>query len=283
MRNVETGKFGAYKRRHFIVTDSIHETVDYAERHGCGDWRDNSASNASWSGAPSFEAAAKQAREGDMTIVPKADALIEKFEQFTLDSMGARAWSDDVVGVFPNVPAYIAGVPTNMRRRIKVESPAAPIALIVEQFVSGSVSHQKVFERGVACLALVRLLAMKRPVELYLSFTSHDYSGKLCSILTRVETTPLDLATAAHAIAAPSFLRRVLFSALRNLIGIRNQGPPARLEPSDMVKALAPALPDIGQVVYFPGLVTENGIGDAEKWVRDQVAKLATLDMEEAA
>lgn len=156
--------------------------------------------------------AVKFMREGDLSRVKSSNQLLDKFESLAFPTP-ARAWSDDVCGSIPNVPAFIAGHPLAMRRRIRQDNTAAPITVFVDLFASASFNHKQIERRGAAALALVRILSARRPVELYLGFSTANNKNELVCPIVKIDTAPLDLARGAFALVSPMFLRRPMFVA----------------------------------------------------------------------
>jgi hypothetical protein len=81
----------------------------------------------------------------------------------------SRAWrtKNSVIGTCPNVPHYLAGNPYNMRLKRRSTSATAPLWIFVELVASAGVDTKTCLKRGAAMLALLRILANVRPVELW--------------------------------------------------------------------------------------------------------------------
>lgn len=137
---------------------------------------------------------------GDAKLAAKAETLLASIETESLYSDSVSQWGRSVSGALPDVPAYLAGVPTNMRRRTPQQG-LAPLTVVVETFMSGGVTDECRERRSVAILALVRKLAMTgHAVDLWLAHTSRP--GETATCLVRVESQPLDLARAVWGFAA---------------------------------------------------------------------------------
>jgi len=136
----------------------------------------------------------------------------ELFDQLT-DAMPETArpsWDLSVAGQFPCVPAYLAGVPDCMYRRDSRKTDSAPLRVFASIGVSGGITAADAERRGAAVLALCMKLEAVRPVELYL-YSDMGGSGYACTPIVRVQTQPLDLASASYAMANIATLRRICF------------------------------------------------------------------------
>lgn len=125
-------------------------------------------------------------------------------------------WQNSVVGIRPNVPAYCAGVPTNMMR-INYLPVVKPIVRIVAYMqVNCNVSAQTYANQGAAIASLVDGIEdTGTSVELTLAYASYSREVKDFYIRLFVNlkqsTQPLDMDRLAFAIIHPSFFRRMVF------------------------------------------------------------------------
>ena len=126
------------------------------------------AHDTGWAGGTLTEAL-ERTHHGDMALVAPSEALLAKFEALTFQTP-RREWRNEVSGHVANVPAYLAGHPAAMRRRIRAPSEIAPVTVFVDLFASASFTNGEILTRGAAVLALVRVLAAVRPIELYVAF-----------------------------------------------------------------------------------------------------------------
>lgn len=111
----------------------------------------------------------------------------------------SRGWRmlDDVVGGVPNVPAYLAGHPQHMRRRVRAARDNAPLTIFMNLTSSMGIPAHLILKRGVVLMSLVRMLVEHRPVELWVGTSLDD----MATAAWRIDTTPLDLARAAYHVA----------------------------------------------------------------------------------
>lgn len=175
-----------------------------------------------WVGA-SATATLRHAAQGDAARVALADAMLDRIEV----SVGfeARRWrtQDSVAGGAPNVPAYLAGSPLSMRRRVRVMDTAAPLVIALELGVSAAVDNATIARRGAAALALARIASASRPVELWAYFAARDGGEHCAGMAVKLDTAPLDVARAAWLLCAPEALRRAAFAVLAHTGGWTDQ------------------------------------------------------------
>jgi hypothetical protein len=223
-----------------------------------------------------LQAACDMAKTGDIKLVEKSDKLLSQFERFSFDAP-LKAWQRDVAGQRPDVPAFIAGHPAAMRRRVRLVSQAAPLAVLVDLTMSAGVSNSDIERRGAAILALCRILAGRRPVELWAGCMT-DANGKdACAMFARIDTAPLDLARAAFAMVGPAFPRQMLYSLARGAHGFQGHWPFSNHNVGRQYFAdiMRPALPHVGEVLAIPAIHISDDISqNPEKWIAETLAKL---------
>ena len=192
-----------------------------------------------------------------------------------------------VAGGAPCVPAFLAGNPLAMRRRVKISDEAAPLAVVVDIGVSASVKAATIERRGAAALALVRLLAATRPVTLWAvcgqraSLYSDHATDAAFGV--QIETAPLDVARAAWLLASPDAFRRAAFAACQTIGGYPAETDINWLSDSHvrhpaLLRACLPALTGCADFLLVPSLITagETQFGsdaDAADWVKAQLAE----------
>jgi hypothetical protein len=210
-RSVELPTIAARgKTDYMLVCDSLTDFIDYAAtRQGPG------LTDGWATGGKSYADVVKAAHRGDISLVAKSDKVMADLEG-KVDFI-ANAWksANSVVGGAVNVGAYCAGVPMCMKQRKRRKVEAAPLSIVVDLTVSGSLSHEQISIRGSAILALARLLANVRPVRLYLASCLGGYRDTASTgVVIPIETTPLDLATVANAMTTTGFVRALGYSAI---------------------------------------------------------------------
>lgn len=260
-------------RDHFLLADSPAELADYAEAHVALDRKN--ARTAKFAGDDDFATVARKMRVGDLGASTASDALLEKMEAFALPT-SRRIVRDDVVGAFPNVPAFIAGHPMSMRRKTRDGSTNAPIAIIADVTVSYDITTRQIQARGAAILALVRALASHRPVELWAVCGMDAFDNKAVWIGTHIETAPLDLAIAAHVLTAPGFIRRICFGIADTQYNYKGRWPYDwnGKHRDHMAAIMAPAFAHVAETLCIPGAHSHDKlVTNPEAWLADQIAK----------
>jgi len=183
---------------HFMLMDS--SDILQASRDG-RKWMNHQ--NGLW--RYSIDKFEQQAVTGESSYVEESEKFLADIEDQIPMSRGWRN-VDDVVGAVPNVPAFLAGHPQCMRRRMRVSRDNAPLTVYMDLVSSSGISEKNVLRRGIVLMTLVRMLVEHRPVELWIGTTLQDghTSG---TAAWRIDTAPLDLARAAFHIADPKMSR----------------------------------------------------------------------------
>ena len=269
---------------HFVICDSLSEFAGYAEqRRATG--KISAFGAKCWTNNRDFSDACRLARTGDLAAVEPSAALLDKFEQFTFPT-SRHTWRDDMAGSVANVPAFIAGTPCAMRRRVKQQNEGAPIAIVADLTSSSAISNEQIQKRGAAILALVRAVSNRRPLELWVC-TMLDAKGlrDCITIAARIETAPLDLASAAHALTCVSMSRGLMYSCSRELgyIGDWPYGKAARHRPH-MAAILSPAFSHVTETLCLPAIhENDQSVTAPEKWLGNRLAELAPVNLDDAA
>jgi len=180
--------------------------------------RNKISGSEGWAGA-SYDSFKQRIETGDNSLVEESDKFLALIEDQVPMSRGWRN-IDDVVGALPNVPAFLAGHPQCMRRRVRTMKDSAPLAIYMDLTSSAGISAYDVQKRGIVLLALVRLLVEHRPVELWVGAGLGNYGGKTAgTVAWRVDTAPLDLARAAFHISATVMSRGFGYGLARAVLG----------------------------------------------------------------
>jgi hypothetical protein len=166
-----------------------------------------------WDLGESYVSVAGKCRSGDRARVAPSDKFMSQFEDL-LGYVGTKFETQNTItGGAPNVGAFLAGNPMNMRSRRRIESEQAPLNIVVDVVSSGGIDASVLEKRGAAILALVRILSAKRPVSLYIGAAGlpERDDNKLSSraVAFKVDSAPLDLARAAHVICHPGVARKI--------------------------------------------------------------------------
>lgn len=262
--------------------DSMTEAADTCESNNQYSGEGNSDG---WCGGHNWRTALNVARKGDLSGVAASDALLEEME-YPL-ATERRTWEDAMAGAIPNVPAFIAGRPLAMRRKIRAASDAAPIAIIADLSTSGSIDAKQARRRGAAILALVRALSQRRPIELWVTAgLDANYGEDAGFISVRIDTAPLDLAHAAHALTHVGFPRRILYGLAKEF-GFSGQWPfnsHRALTRSEMEACFAPAFAHASETLCLPGIHGhDESLTNPQEWLRKQIEAHDPVRLAEAS
>lgn len=175
--------------------------------------RQSCKKSESWSGNVDYDTALEYCVKGDLSGVAASDAYLQKFESL---SPSRQAWArvSDVSGYAPIVTAVLQNHPLSMRRRKRIATEIAPLAVCVDLVSSSGVSAETLRKRGALILALIRALSSLRPVELWCGGSSMPYGKATHHVWWRMDTAPLDLARAAHVMTSPAVSRGLLYSTV---------------------------------------------------------------------
>ena len=268
---------------HHWLFDSMGEVADTCQAAGT---KYHHNAPAQWAGGHTFEEAARAARDGDLSGVAASDALLEKMERYSLATL-KPTWENAISGALPDVPAFIAGHPLSMRRKVRAASEGAPIAIIADLTTSANINAAQARQRGAAILALVRALSARRPVELWMtSGLDADNLRNAVFISVKIDTAPLDLAHASHAMTHVGFPRQLLYGLARGDFGFSGQWPfgHGALTRAQMEACLAPAFAHVTETLCLPGIhVDDPMLTDPQGWLAREIAAHDPLALVDAA
>lgn len=242
---------------------------------------------SSFTGNMSYKDSAHFVRHGDLSAVALSDSMLSKLETLIPVTHSFRI-VDDVVGGMANVPAHIAGTPLSMRRRQRITSVQAPLAIFVELVASAGISHSKMQARGAAIFALVRSLCVIRPVELY-AVLSLGVSQTRATAAIKIDTAPLDLARACHVLTHASVSRTLGFNTLNHYCLNDSWGGnwafgSEKLQRGSGREMLQTLIGAASEALYIPPAhLNDKNLTEPETWVREMIAQYGGIEMEGAA
>lgn len=230
-------------------------------------------------GAVSTEQFIQKARLGDNKLVEMSEALLSKIEDQVPLSRGWRN-IDDVVGAVPNIPAFLAGHPQNMRRRERAMRESAPLTIFMDLTSSMAINQDDILKRGIVLLALVRQLVAHRSVELWVG-TSLGEGRHSCFAGWKIDTTPLDLARAAFHISDVSMSRLFGYATCEMLVNQHLGGFGAS------AKRNVELLKQIGgwhDLMYLPPIHHHDPmVSDPVGWLKKTMKQYVRMEEEDAA
>jgi hypothetical protein len=199
------------------TADSWDEFVsDLKHKPHLPEWEGNQASitgKKKFTQTDSFNQSMRLAEQGCPTT---REAIHQA--SFKVMSEALPEWDTAPVGVFPCIPAFAAGVPTDMFTPSEFGNPVPKpiVRIVVNVTATCNVPTAQIVNRGAAILSLIdRVQATGQRVELVAEF--HCTSGSdtfAFSVTVKRPEEPVDLDRIAYAIAHPSMLRRSLFRVM---------------------------------------------------------------------
>jgi hypothetical protein len=207
--------------------------------------------------------------------VRDSERLLEQLADITPHS---RTFVNEasVTGSLPIVPAFLAGVPQNMRLRRRQKRPAGPLAIFLETTASGGAMGSEHDERGACLLDLARLLGEYRPTDLWVC-TTYGEREHLNALLVKVETRPMDLARAAHLLGdlnGTAIAGRQLFSSLNLSMDYGWSYGVPELERKWCGEIFSRFLQPGSDVLYVPAAYLRDASRrDPVKWLREMLVK----------
>lgn len=258
-------------------------------------------SDSDWYGYETKQQTKELSLSGDVSLVPQAEAMIESIS--TRIDVPRRRVESCVAGSWPSVPDALAGHPMFMRRMQIVNDEFAPIHIYADTSSSAGIQACDLHKRGCAILALVLELSKSRPVTLYQittmgsgssygqnygrergEYNSPEYDDGEVILAARINTSPLDLATACYALTSQGFSRRLTYETTGNYGG--NGHWPRRynvfgkdLYAKYITETISPN-PKTTLYVEAPHL-QDPLILDPVKWLHEQIARFSKVTEEE--
>jgi hypothetical protein len=273
-------------KENFVLCD-LPGFADFADRvpH---ESRHRGKANDKWSGGMSHERSIEAVRCGDLAGVAASNRLLGEMEGLVPVSQSWRT-TDSVVGMCPNVPQYLAGNPYSMRLRRRCSTATAPLSVFVELVASAGIDAKICLKRGATLLALVRMLANLRPVELWcvIAIGQNNSRSSLC---VRIDTAPLDLARAAHMLTHPSVFRALGYRSLEHQFyaAVGWNGDWAFGDHALHVRTAAESYQRVlnpgSQVLFIPPVhLRDEYLTQPAKWLRSMIAQYGGVELERAA
>lgn len=235
----------AYRAKHIRTFDSMHalmREIESKRAYRADPWNNGER----WIDSLTHEDAVSFCHHGNPRMVPATEDMLRRFEN-VLPTLSYEPLQD-VAGAFPNVADFLASEPECMTTMRMEELDTGPVNIGVclesgcRQCYNINCTTEPIEAsayklKGTAILALVLRIAAVRPVNLYAisSTNTHDSRGdwlerddmgrattgpwarrvpresfNICMV--RINTTPLDVASAAFALSHIGFPRAVCYA-----------------------------------------------------------------------
>lgn len=258
-----------------IIHDSMGEFLSYAERAGRKVGGDKLG--RSFYGADSTSEAIRYIHDGAREYETRQTRELLDSMEAAFHGRTMPIWQPDVMGAYPMVPDFLAGMPDPMRRRAQTEQDISPIRIVVNVMVSAGVERHELAKRGAAAAALAIKLSEIRPVELWAAYGGRSAHRSTVGRV-RMDTSPVDIAHLVAVLSTPQFARAVTFPVIHEANGARMNnglgwafggGKQSSVETMREVLALDP------QDIYIHGgHLTEASKfgGDVVAWIESYLA-----------
>lgn len=191
----------AAQARHFIAEGISNDRESY--------------NGNSWYNDETTQDSLRLAQTGDTRLVAKAETLLSSLD--SVIETPRKVFERSPVGAYCVVPEVLAGRPTPMRRPVLVADDRAPISIFAVTTCSAGISAETMTKRGVVILALVMALTRVRPTELFNINYTHGRQDGETVLVTKINTAPLDLATACYVLTSAGFTRRIGYGLAEKL------------------------------------------------------------------
>lgn len=183
-------------------------------------------------------------------------------------------WETNVVGMFPNVPAYLAGVPDTMYTLAPEESERSPVRVWIGVTSSAVIAPAMLADRGAALTAFAIALSELRSVTLtpYVC-TSNSSRPDGAYISWDISTSPLVHSLIAANLARPDVIRGAGLGATAHLLKqYAGQFPTHSFHEAQCRNILGCATDDI----WLPPIhVDDPLLKEPVKWITAHIAKLS--------
>lgn len=178
-----------------------------------------------WSAGLSFAQAKERALKGDPSLVGIATKALEKVSPSIGDAVRLQNVRT-ICGTRVSVPDYLGGSPLSMVKRVRAARQTTHVNIFVGIVSSQGLSSDQMLTRGATILGLLEhLQSVQVGVDLFLLAETHGRTDGNYVQCIRVESQPLDLSTAAFAIAHPAFARHITYAYAAHKDGFNGDWP----------------------------------------------------------
>lgn len=160
-----------------------------------------------WCGDESFDDSMRYLQYGNTKMVSECQNFLDQL--MTQIPLSRNDWQNDIAGAFPDVPAYLSGMPECMRRRVHQNTNTTPIRIIPCVSVSAMITTAQLVKRGVVICALALQLQKLRQVEVWTLEIDHQSNGS-GDYATMVKLAmPLQLSEVCYMLTSAGYARRL--------------------------------------------------------------------------
>lgn len=225
-----TKEFDTVRHEHFHSIDELLSCLNNRKNNHALRGCDNSHSETfSFTGTRSYKEAVQLLRDGYVSILPSIKSGVQqnvnKLKELFLESKSKPISA--VVGVSPNVPRYLMGVPHSMDDRTRDVQKVKTINIIYVSNSPWHVGKEDFVKSGIAILSAIQLLE-NSGISISLSCAMYSGYSRGEAVIGTVQLKDykdrLDLKKLCFPIAHPSMFRRIGFRFLETIPGLKNEG-----------------------------------------------------------
>jgi len=245
--------------------------------------------NSDWAGGTYKQALEMATDKGYTSAIAEAEARVAAIETDIGEGMNSSFQAvHDTAGAEVDIARFLAGEPECMIEStpIKVMRTGRVIKVAVPVCYPSTIDPQTVLDRGAAIMALVDAFSrMQHPVEIWAGCAIHDSHHstprKRLVYMVKVQSAdqPLDMGRIMYALAHPTMLRQLFFSAEEQeppahhrtfSIGSGYGTAPYDLRPSDFTDT------DVHNVIILPPLMSNGGwnVDQSARWIEQELRRV---------
>lgn len=206
-------------------------------------------------------------KTGDDTFVEEARKLLQEFSEGIVSPH--FTWEHNMVGAFPDVPAYLSGDPENMWFKANNPSDRTPLRIYVGIGCSWSITPDQLRQRGIVLAALAMALSEVRPIYITPFANSYDYSGTNHGMFSwDISTSPLVLSELLAVMSDVRIVRYVWIPLIKKFFPPTAAGVPF----VDIRRQHIPNIRD--EDLYIAPISSRDPLlDDPITWLKTNVAK----------
>lgn len=284
-------RHGSYDQDGYPTTDNVvHRELTWTdflakcEQHG----QSTGGRDSNWAGGTYKEAIAMATDKGYESAIAEATARIEAIETDIGEGMNNSFQAvHDTAGAEVDVARFLSGEPECMIEStpIKVMRTGRILKVAVPVCYPNYIETGTVLNRGAAVMALVDAFSrMQHPVEIWAGCAIHGtVKGKTARLVYMVKVQaadqPLDMGRIMFALAHPTMLRQLFFSAEHSEddpiragfnIGHGYGHAPYDLRPADFTDT------DTHNAIILPPLMDNGGwnVDQSARWIEQELTRL---------
>jgi hypothetical protein len=197
----------------------VQPLFQYAKDDKSGSFKEDDE----WSGTRTYEESEQLLLFGDTTLHDKIEkAGLAKIRAELSRAGSSRQIYSSVVGVAPNVPAFLAGTPNNMINVRQIKKPVPVVSFAYNTAISASEGSDSIMKVAAALVgAVMKLEKSGVRVDMWtVEVSESGYDTCAWAVKIKEASQPLNALKMAYPMAHPSMLRRQMFRLLETTPGV---------------------------------------------------------------